>query len=89
MAAAAFVAVMMAGCNATVGEGQREQIVSGCMSSAQSSGMPEGQVRAFCDCSADKIIEQNLSMTEALDENKAQEVARACISTLMPGAVTK
>lgn len=84
----AIVGLAIAGCNTTIGEGQREQIVSGCVASAQQSGMPTNQVQQFCECSADQMIEQKMSMTDALDKTKAEGVARACVTQLMGGAGT-
>ncbi|MEQ1725094.1 MAG: hypothetical protein ABL882_04105 [Sphingopyxis sp.] len=90
IAAISIVALSIAACGATtIGEGQREQIVSSCVSAASQSGMPAAQVQTYCNCSADKVIEAKMSVADAADQSKLAPIAQACVAELIaatPGA---
>ncbi|MEK6540825.1 MAG: hypothetical protein AABZ45_01755 [Pseudomonadota bacterium] len=84
VAAITTVALSIAACGSmTIGEEQRESIVSSCTTAAGASGMPAAQVATYCACSANKVIEAKMSVTEANDQSKLAPIAQACIAELV------
>lgn len=79
-AATAFIA--LAGCNTAVGPEQREQIVQGCITGATRTGVTAQQAQQLCGCTADKAVEQKLTLLE-MNGDKGKAIAQECAMQLV------
>lgn len=80
LAATAFAT--LGACNTTVGPEQREQIVQGCITGATNTGVTQAQAQQLCGCTADKAVEQKLTLVE-MNGDKGKAIAEQCAMQLV------
>ena len=86
MIAIAAPALMLAACDTSIAS-QRDSIVSSCIATAGTpANISAAAIATYCNCSADKMIEQNMTPADALDQEKLRQVAVSCAGELAKGA---
>ncbi len=70
--------LLLSACGAMDKEAMYEEFGKACTSSFVSEGGPAEMAQPFCDCSLEKVKEQDLDQMDMLDQEKMTALGEAC-----------
>ena len=84
MPVALAAALTLGACGSVDNEAMYAEFEKTCKTSFVDEGGPAEMAAPFCECSTQKVREQELGPLELMDQQKMTEVAEACAGELMP-----
>ncbi|MAY19743.1 MAG: hypothetical protein CL955_03910 [Erythrobacteraceae bacterium] len=80
----AALALPLAACGGMVDkEGMYEEFAASCKTSFEAEGGPPEMTEPFCECSTNKVREQDLGPMDMLDEEKMTSIGEACAQEVL------
>ena len=84
LALIAALALPLAACGDMIDkEGMYEEFAASCKTSFEAEGGPPEMTEPFCECSTNKVREQDLGPMDMLDQEKMESIGEACANEVM------